>query len=239
MENDQGEFYLIHTDTMNIEAFWRMPAILYEVVDDTVPANWTIYEHASSKGDYLETFDSYFKWDIANGIEDNEPTAIKTFNAQVAADTTMPTADNLKLLNMQHDISVAKKDYEAALKLARERGYERPKLPELLDEKESADNTSLTEVLSAMPVRIREAHAHCINNKDEITNSTLCGCFYCTQTFTPNEIEEWVSGGRNAICPYCGMDAVLGDKSGYPINNQFLTEMNLYWFQGDGTKLDY
>jgi hypothetical protein len=128
-ENKLGTYYLVHTDTMCTESYWRMPAILYKITDPTKPVKWVIHEHANTKGNYLETFDSYFKWDIANGIEDGEPVALDTFNAQVETDTTMPTADDLNLLNKRHDILVAKKEYEAALKLARERGYERPEPP--------------------------------------------------------------------------------------------------------------
>jgi hypothetical protein len=36
---------------------------------------------------------------------------------------------------------------------------------------------------------------------------------------------------QTALCPRCGSEAVLGDKSGYPINAGFLTRMNEAWFQ--------
>jgi len=35
----------------------------------------------------------------------------------------------------------------------------------------------------------------------------------------------------NAICPYCGIDAVIGSESGFPIDDpDFLKEMNEHWF---------
>ena len=41
---------------------------------------------------------------------------------------------------------------------------------------------------------------------------------------------ESMSGGT-ALCPNCGTDAVIGDRSGYPIEPSFLTRMNEAWFQ--------
>jgi hypothetical protein len=91
----------------------------------------------------------------------------------------------------------------------------------------------LETIRAKMPKPIREAHTHCINNKAEVMQSNLCGCFYCLETFTPDKVQEWVSGKRNAICPFCEMDTVLGDKSGFPITESFLRRMNQQWFQGD------
>lgn len=36
---------------------------------------------------------------------------------------------------------------------------------------------------------------------------------------------------QTALCPKCGSEAVIGDKSGYPINAGFLGRMNEAWFQ--------
>ena len=33
-----------------------------------------------------------------------------------------------------------------------------------------------------------------------------------------------------ALCPYCHIDAVIGDASGFPITEEFLTEMMRRWF---------
>ena len=33
-----------------------------------------------------------------------------------------------------------------------------------------------------------------------------------------------------AICPYCGMDSVIGESSGYPITKEFLQKMQEHWF---------
>ena len=65
-----------------------------------------------------------------------------------------------------------------------------------------------------------------------LENDKKCGCFYCLEIFDPAEIEEWITcdRGDTAMCPYCSVDAVIGESSGYPITKEFLEKMNRYWF---------
>lgn len=83
---------------------------------------------------------------------------------------------------------------------------------------------------------LEEAHQHSLKNREEIVKSELCGCFYCEATFAPSEIEDWVDEGKNsigqtALCPKCGIDSVVGSKSGLCISEkEFLKEMHKYWF---------
>ncbi len=87
------------------------------------------------------------------------------------------------------------------------------------------------------------ANRHATNNQAEIEASRVCGCFCCMQIFSPDAIVAWsgldVSDFDNpdsasngtALCPRCGSDSVLGDKSGYTIDPEFLARMNEAWFQ--------
>jgi hypothetical protein len=81
---------------------------------------------------------------------------------------------------------------------------------------------------------LEAAHKHSIFNKEEILQSSLCGCFYCMQNFMPNEIEEWVDDdpkGETALCPKCNIDSVIGDSSSFPVNDEiFLKEMYSEYF---------
>ena len=82
---------------------------------------------------------------------------------------------------------------------------------------------------------LKDAHKHCTYNESEILKSLLCGCFYCIQNFNSSEIKEWVDRdnpkGKSALCPKCGIDAVIGDNSSFPINDEiFLKEMYAFWF---------
>jgi hypothetical protein len=87
------------------------------------------------------------------------------------------------------------------------------------------------------------AYRHTTDNRAEIEASTVCGCCACTHIFPPDDIVAWsgidVSSfddpesltGGTALCPDCGREAVIGDKSGYRIDATFLTAMNEAWFQ--------
>ena len=82
------------------------------------------------------------------------------------------------------------------------------------------------------------AHAHCAIHRAEVEASQSCGCFYCCEVYPPAEISEWIEDafrdgrrGETALCPRCGIDSVLGDKSGLPITDaDFLKAMNRYFF---------
>lgn len=49
-------------------------------------------------------------------------------------------------------------------------------------------------------------------------------------------IHEWIDVlddsdiGQTAMCPYCGIDSVIGSASGFPITPEFLMRMRAYWF---------
>jgi len=78
---------------------------------------------------------------------------------------------------------------------------------------------------------LKSAHKHSIRHKTEVLQSENCSCFYCLKTFLPTEIVEWTDEEQTALCPNCGIDSVIGDKSNYLITEiGFLTQMNRYWF---------
>jgi hypothetical protein len=78
------------------------------------------------------------------------------------------------------------------------------------------------------------AHRHSIRHRDEILTSEMCGCFCCLAVFPPSEIRKWVDTtegvGQTALCPKCDIDSVIGSKSGYKIEPEFLDQMRKHWF---------
>ena len=79
--------------------------------------------------------------------------------------------------------------------------------------------------------RIVEAHKFCSNHKKALLKDQKCGCFFCLKIFAPKEITDWIEDTEGtAICPYCGVDSVIGESSGFPIAKEFLSEMKAYWF---------
>lgn len=75
-----------------------------------------------------------------------------------------------------------------------------------------------------------EAHKHSSDHREQILTSESCGCFYCISIYTPNEIVEWVDDDKCDICPKCSIDSVIGSRSGFPINEDFLKQMHRHWF---------
>ena len=75
------------------------------------------------------------------------------------------------------------------------------------------------------------AHDYSIFNREQLKQSKRCGCFDCVKIFDPSEIVEWCDLDEDtALCPYCGIDSVLGDASGFEITGELLQQMHDYWF---------
>ena len=76
-----------------------------------------------------------------------------------------------------------------------------------------------------------KAHEFSSNHKARLLQDETSGCFYCLAIFKPQEIEDWVADiSGTAICPYCGIDSIIGESSGFPITKEFLKKMKSYWF---------
>lgn len=78
---------------------------------------------------------------------------------------------------------------------------------------------------------LKRAHQASFKNKESVLRSKVCGCFSCLETFPASEayfVKE-KDGQETAWCPYCDMDAVLGNASGYPITQDFLKAMQDEW----------
>lgn len=76
-----------------------------------------------------------------------------------------------------------------------------------------------------------EAHEFASNHREKLLKDRKCGCFCCLKIFDPKEIQSWIKDtSGTALCPYCGVDSVIGEYSGYPITTEFLKKMQQYWF---------
>jgi len=82
--------------------------------------------------------------------------------------------------------------------------------------------------------QLKAAHKHCSRNRDAIQKSTVCGCFYCLKTFPATEVTTYTYP-EDALCPKCGIDSVLAERSGLPITGQFLAAMYEMWFETETT----
>jgi hypothetical protein len=76
------------------------------------------------------------------------------------------------------------------------------------------------------------AHMLSFDNADSVQASQKCGCFCCQEIFPASEVTRFLdeTPGRTALCPHCGIDAVLGDASGFEVSEDFLSKMHKEWF---------
>lgn len=76
---------------------------------------------------------------------------------------------------------------------------------------------------------------HATNNEIEIVQSKECGCYFCRHHYDARKVNDWISDERgvSALCPECGMDAVVGDASGLDISKEKLKTLNLYFYGED------
>lgn len=81
---------------------------------------------------------------------------------------------------------------------------------------------------------LKQAHMHCTYNREAISASRVCGCFYCQAIYAATEVNRYTPGGRgkgpDAVCPRCGIDSVLPDASGLDLSPDFLAAMEKMWF---------
>ncbi|MCR5491783.1 MAG: sel1 repeat family protein [Bacilli bacterium] len=73
---------------------------------------------------------------------------------------------------------------------------------------------------------------HAVDNEIEIVQSDICGCFFCRSIFSARDVNDWYNDdrGMSALCPECGMDAVIGDASGIKIDKPLLKQMNVLFY---------
>jgi hypothetical protein len=75
----------------------------------------------------------------------------------------------------------------------------------------------------------QQLHKYSFNNQFWISRSKTVGCFFCIKMFPAKDVCEYVPGEKTAMCPYCGIDSLLGDYN-VQITQSMLEDMNRVWF---------
>ena len=96
-----------------------------------------------------------------------------------------------------------------------------------------------------MSFELDRAHRHSAGHRAELLASERCACFFCLAVFSPQAIVEWTDApedaaadsddnevGTTALCPACGIDAVIGSAAGFALQPDFLRAMRARWFGG-------
>lgn len=66
--------------------------------------------------------------------------------------------------------------------------------------------------MSARSLDLEATHRASFANREAVLASERAGCFSCLASFAIAQIDEWADercGGQTALCPRCGIDAVL------------------------------
>lgn len=83
---------------------------------------------------------------------------------------------------------------------------------------------------------LSDARRHGRTHRAEVLASDVCGCYFCLAVYRPAEIAEWIGVvegvGQTAVCPRCGVDAVVGSAAGFPMTRAFLVRMYERWYAG-------
>ena len=78
--------------------------------------------------------------------------------------------------------------------------------------------------------QLERLHTYCTHNKSLVEKSTICYCFYCKSTVDARDIDEFIDSEQTALCPKCGIDAIIPDSIDEPIDETIISEMHAYWF---------
>ena len=75
-------------------------------------------------------------------------------------------------------------------------------------------------------------HSHTIRNRNEINQSECCHCISCTKSYPSPIVMDFIKDGdgETALCPYCGVDSVIGDACSLLLNPEILKALNKRWF---------
>lgn len=82
-----------------------------------------------------------------------------------------------------------------------------------------------------MMSKISEIYRYSSQHRTLLQQSERSGCFYCLETFAYSEIEDWCDDEQTAICPHCGIDAVLGSASVEALTPELLQAMHRAYFE--------
>lgn len=80
-----------------------------------------------------------------------------------------------------------------------------------------------------------DAHSYTRENAYSLFLKQECVCIYCKKRFDSSQIiEQTILHGGSSLCPYCEIDSVIGEISGYDLNDKFIEVMYEYFFNNNG-----
>ena len=76
-----------------------------------------------------------------------------------------------------------------------------------------------------------KAHEFTMDNYQMLFAKQECVCIYCKKRFMSNEIKDYTySKSGVALCPFCEIDSVIGEYSGFELSKEFIDKMHKIFF---------
>lgn len=89
--------------------------------------------------------------------------------------------------------------------------------------------------IAALPnEELHEIHNHCTANREDVEASSRCACFCCQKVYRATEVYDFIvepSLKETALCPHCGVDAVIGDVTGIPFYKELIGKLHQHYFE--------
>ena len=82
------------------------------------------------------------------------------------------------------------------------------------------------EPITVVNMKIEEVTKYSKNNIEKLEEVHNCGCYFCLRIFDPEEIMEFTDQGTTALCPFCGVDAIVPGM----VNKVWLEKAHIRWF---------
>lgn len=78
-------------------------------------------------------------------------------------------------------------------------------------------------------IDIRIAPRLSMKNRSALEQVAECACYHCYKVYPSQEIKDYTDQNSTAICPYCGIDAVLPVNHPDDKNKELLQKIHKYW----------
>lgn len=66
--------------------------------------------------------------------------------------------------------------------------------------------------------------------RSTIEASEIVGCYYCLEIFPAKQVIYLSKGKKVGFCPFCEIDCLVPDISGYALTKEFLTAVRNHAF---------
>ncbi len=81
-----------------------------------------------------------------------------------------------------------------------------------------------------MAIQYPELHATTFKHKELLAEDTYAGCGECTEVVLVSDIAKWCDDAQTALCPKCGVDALVPFLKFRELATVSIGEVRKVWF---------